>query len=109
MSLHPRIMLLEGKEEIIRQSVEASPKWRKIYEAIITESDNIINLPPVKRELTGRRLLDKSHEALHRIFYLAYSYRMTEEDKYFKRAEREMLAVAGFSDWTLRIFLMWVK
>lgn len=105
LSVHPRIMLLEGEEEIIRRSIENSPEWRKMHEAIVAESDNIISLPPVERELTGRRLLGQSREALRRVFYLSYSYRMTGDDRFFKRAEREMLAAAGFSDWNPSHFL----
>ncbi len=105
LSVHPRIMLLEGEEDIIWQSIETDQQWKKMHEAIIAESDNIVDLPPVERELTGRRLLGKSREALRRVFYLSYSYRMTGEDKYFERAEKEMLAAAGFSDWNPSHFL----
>ena len=102
---HPRILLLGGEEEIIRKSVEASPVWKKMHEAILNESDAMINLASLERELTGRRLLSVSREALRRIFYLSYSYRMTAQDKYFEGAEREMLAAAGFSDWNPSHFL----
>ncbi len=105
LSRHPRILLFEGEEEIIKKSVEANPVWKEMHEAILAESDAIIGLTPVERELTGRRLLGKSREALRRIFYLSYSYRMTGEDKYFQRAEKEMLAAAGFSDWNPSHFL----
>jgi hypothetical protein len=101
----PESFFSKGEEEIIKKSVEASPVWKKMHEAILNESDAIINLAPVERELTGRRLLSISREALRRIFYLSYSYRMTAQEKYFQRAEREMLAVAGFSDWNPSHFL----
>ena len=105
LSRHPRILLFEGEEEVIKKSVDSNPVWKEMHEAILNESDAIINLAPLERELTGRRLLSISREALRRIFYLSYSYRMTGEDKYFQRAEKEMLAVAGFSDWNPSHFL----
>jgi hypothetical protein len=105
LSRHPRILLFEGEEEIIKESVEANPVWKKMHEAIVNESDAMIKLAPLERELTGRRLLSVSREALRRIFYLSYSYRLTGEEKYFQRAEIEMLAVADFSDWNPAHFL----
>ena len=105
LSVHPRIMLFEGEEKIIWRSVETNPVWRKMHEAIISESDSIIDLPSRERTMIGRRLLGTSREVLRRVFYLSYSYRMTGDDKYFERAEQEMLSAAGFSDWNPSHFL----
>jgi hypothetical protein len=102
---HPRIMLLEGEEEIIQQSIAGNSIWQKVHEAILAESDNIIDEPVLERDMVGRRLLGTSREALRRVFYLSYSYRMTGEDKYADRAEKEMLAAANFSDWNPSHFL----
>jgi len=102
---HPRILLLKGDERLIEQSIAGSPIWKKMHEAILKESDNIIALPPVERIQIGRRLLDKSREAIRRIFYLSYAFRMTGQDKYFARCEKEMLAISKFSDWNPSHFL----
>jgi hypothetical protein len=96
---HPRILLMKGEEKKIQKTIQSDPAWRKIHEAILAESDNIINLPPVERIQIGRRLLDKSREALRRIFHLAYAYRLTNDKKYAQRTEKEMLAIAAFGDW----------
>ena len=102
---HPRILLLSGEERQIEQSIAGNPIRKKMHEAILKESDNIIALQPVERIQIGRRLLDKSREALRRIFHLSYSWRMTGEQKYFDRCEKEMLAIAKFSDWNPSHFL----
>ncbi|HCY41582.1 MAG TPA: heparinase [Prolixibacteraceae bacterium] len=102
---HPRILLLKGEERQIEQSIAGNPIWKKMHEAILLESNNIIALPPVERIQIGRRLLDKSREALRRIFHLSYAWRMTGEQKYFDRCEKEMLAIAKFSDWNPSHFL----
>ncbi len=54
LSRHPRILLFEGEEVIIMKSVEADPVWKDMHEAILGESDAIISIPPVERELIGR-------------------------------------------------------
>lgn len=102
---HPRILLLKGEEDAIRQNIAADEIWKKIDGFLISECDNIIGRPPVERVLIGRRLLDKSREALRRIFDLSYAWRMTSEKKYLDRATKELLAVSAFSDWNPSHFL----
>ncbi len=102
---HPRILLLKGEEEGIRKGIAADKIWSKMQTAIIDESDRMLLLPPVERIQIGRRLLDKSREALRRLFFLSYAYRTTRDAKYLQRAEKEMLAIAAFSDWNPPHFL----
>jgi len=102
---HPRILLLKGEEEAIKKAAGGDRLWGKMQQAIIDESDRIIGLPPVEHVRIGRRLLDKSREALRRIFFLSYAYRMTHDAKYFERAEKEMLHIAVFEDWNPSHFL----
>jgi len=102
---HPRILLLKGEEEAIKKAIGGDKIWGKMQQAIIEESDRIITLPPVEHIKIGRRLLDKSREALRRIFFLSYAYRTTHDAKYFQRAEKEMLHIAAFDDWNPPHFL----
>ena len=102
---HPRIMLLEGEEAAIKMTIASDDLWRSVNQFIIVESNNIIGKLPVERVLIGRRLLDKSREALKRIFYLSYAWRMTSDTRFLNRAEKEMLAVSAFSDWNPSHFL----
>jgi len=102
---HPRILLFKGEEANLVSSITKDPVWSMLHNAIIKESDRIITVAPIQRIQIGRRLLDKSREALKRLFYLSYAYRTTNDQKYFIRAESEMLAIAGFSDWNPSHFL----
>lgn len=105
MVQHPRILLLGGEEALIKQSVATDASWKRMHEAILLSCDKMIDRPPVERIQIGRRLLDKSREALRRIFQLSYAYRMTGQEKYFARCEQEMLAISKFSDWNPSHFL----
>lgn len=102
---HPRLLLLAGEEENIRRTIDSDEIWAGIHNYIIGESERIIDFPPVIRVLTGRRLLDRSREALRRIFYLSYSWRMTSDSRYLERAEKELIAISAFSDWNPSHFL----
>jgi hypothetical protein len=102
---HPRVLLLVGEEAMIQTSVTENRVWKKMHETILRASDEMISLPTLERKLIGRRLLSKSRECIRRIFYLSYSYRMTKQDKYLLRAEKEMLAISAFTDWNPSHFL----
>lgn len=102
---HPRILLLKGEEANIKRSIATDPTWEKMNQAIMDESDAMLRLKISERIKIGKRLLDKSRESLRRIFFLSYSWRMTHDDKYLKRAEQELLGVSAFTDWNPTHFL----
>jgi hypothetical protein len=102
---HPRILLIKNEEKLIQSAIAGSPVWNKMHQAILKASDDLIDLPPLERIQIGRRLLDKSREAIRRIFHLSYAWRLTGDEKYFQRAEKEMLAISKFSDWNPTHFL----
>lgn len=102
---HPRILMLKGEEDAVKKTIADDVIWSKLQQAILTESDNLLTVVPVERIQIGRRLLDKSREALRRLFFLSYAYRMTQQQKYLERAEKEMLAIASFTDWNPSHFL----
>ena len=102
---HPRILLFEGEEEQIRYLIDSDEIWKKVHFTILEESNKILGKPVVKRELTGRRLLSVSRELLRRSFFLSYSFRMTNDERFLNRAEDEMLAASRFVDWNPTHFL----
>ncbi|TDB65326.1 heparinase II/III domain-containing protein [Arundinibacter roseus] len=102
---HPRLLWKKGEEKEVLQKVENDELLRNVHKAILAECDNLLAVAPVERIQIGRRLLDKSRECLRRVMQLAYAYRTTKEEKYLKRAEKELLAVAAFSDWNPSHFL----
>ena len=105
MPPHPRILMLAGEEQQLKTQIAADPVWDKIHQSIINECNTLISTPVLERIVTGRRLLDVSREALRRIFYLSYAYRMTGQANYAERVEKELLAVSTFVDWNPSHFL----
>ena len=102
---HPRILLLKGEEQQIKDLINSDETWKKMHLAIIEKSTELLGKPVLERVMTGRRLLSVSREALKRIFYLSYSYRMTGDQRYLNRADAEILAVSRFDDWNPSHFL----
>jgi hypothetical protein len=102
---HPRILLTEGEEQQLKNNIAMDSVWTQIHQSIINECDKIITKPVLERRQHGRRLLSVSREAIRRIFYLAYAYRMERQEKYLQHAEKEMLAISAFGDWNPSHFL----
>ena len=102
---HPRILMLAGEEQQIKNNIAADRDWNNVHQSMIKECDKLLTTPVEKRVMIGIRLLNVSREVLRRIFQLSYAYRMTGEAKYAERAEKEMLAVSAFSDWNPSHFL----
>jgi hypothetical protein len=102
---HPRILLLEKEESMIRKAIASDRIWNGLHQSILAECDALLPEAPVERVVTGRRLLAKSRECLRRVFYLSYAWRMTGGAKYARRAEQELMAVSAFSDWNPSHFL----
>lgn len=105
MASHPRLLLKKGGEKNIRKTLRQTPVLWNVHDRIIARSDEFLAAEPVKRIKEGKRLLAVSREALTRIYYLSYAYRMTEDERYASRAEQEMLAVSDFTDWNPSHFL----
>ena len=102
---HPRILMFKEDEATVKKMIEADAAWKKTHLIIIEESDKLLSTPTLERKQIGRRLLSVSREAIRRIFFLSYSYRLTEKREYLKRAEQEMLTISAFSDWNPSHFL----
>ena len=98
---HPRLLMRAGEEP----QVAADSEFAKADSVIRAFSDAVLDEPPVTRAFIGRRLLHTSREALKRIFWLGYTYRVHGGEVYARRAIDEMLAVSAFSDWNPAHFL----
>lgn len=104
MAPHPRLLVRDGDIEAMRAMPARSANARAVHDYLVAAADKILDVDPVGRVLTGRRLLTAS-EALRRVFYLSYAYVTTQDDRYAARAEREMLAISRFDDWNPSHFL----
>jgi hypothetical protein len=102
---HPRLFFLSADEATLKAKLSSTPVLEKVHNLIIAECDKMLTLPVQQRVLTGKRLLTVSREAIRRIAFLSYAYRMTNDTRYAARAETEMLAMAAFSDWNPSHFL----
>ena len=116
---HPRLLVSDierGKDEghiyqteyslkDLQGYANGNPVARQADSVIVAFCDAVLAKPPVTRDFIGRRLLGTSREALKRIFWLSYTYRVHGGDVYARKAIDEMLAVSAFMDWNPAHFL----
>ena len=98
---HPRLLMRTGEEP----QVPPESLFARADSVIVAFSDAVLAKPPVTRDFIGRRLLGTSREALKRIFWLSYTYRVHGGEAYARKAIDEMLAVSAFKDWNPAHFL----
>lgn len=105
IAAHPRLLLNKGEEKVLKFSIARNPEFKKIDTYIHKVSDDILAEEPLTFQKRGKRLLAVSRQALTRLYYLSYSYRMTKKVKYLQRAEKELHAVCDFESWNPSHFL----
>lgn len=96
---HPRLLLNQQEEKNVRNAIKMIPQLERVHNQIISKSDEMLSLEDLAYNKQGKRLLAVSREAIRRVFYLSYSYRITKDKKYLAKAEAELNAVCAFENW----------
>lgn len=102
---HPRIVFLRDDEARVQRLRKEDPVYEQIVRITLNQADRALDEATVEHKKIGRRLLQQTRESLRRIVACAMVYRLTGEDRYLNRAEREMLAAAALPDWNPSHFL----
>jgi hypothetical protein len=102
---HPRIIFSSAEQKILEEKLKNQKYLKGLHAQIIHSAKQMLDLNPISYHKTGRRLLSVSRACLKRVLYLSYSYRLTGNDVFLKRAETEMQVAASFKDWNPDHFL----
>lgn len=102
---HPRLMFSNSDKPKVDSLLYHNKSIQNLHNYIIKISDEMLDLPVLERKITGLRMLFVSREAIKRILYLSYSYRISLKKKYADRAIKEICNVCGFKDWNPSHFL----
>jgi len=105
---HPRLVFTPQEWAAFDQRVK-NRKQDPQFDALLSQLENnarkLLDRPPLGYKKIGYRLLAVSREAFRRITTLAVVYRATHDEAFARRAEKEMLNFAAFSDWNPPHFL----
>ncbi|MEA3460569.1 MAG: hypothetical protein U9R49_01740, partial [Bacteroidota bacterium] len=103
---HPRLILTPELEHLIWQQLDDGDSLAGMgLELIRRNADSILNLDPLVRKMTGRRLLDISREAVGRLTTLSLAYRFQKDPLHLQKLEEELQAVCNFNNWNPSHFL----
>ena len=102
---HPRLIALREDWARVRRLLESDPGARRLRDRLYEQAVRILDEPPVEYKLIGPRLLHQSRKGLRRVYTLATVYTLSGEERFARRALKEMLAAAEFPDWNPSHFL----
>lgn len=102
---HPRLLATGDDWARLKSRLATEPGLAAYHEALLAAARRELDQPPARYVKTGRRLLGVSRTVLQRVTLLAYAWRTTGDERFARRAEAEMLAVAAFPDWNPSHFL----
>lgn len=101
---HPRIILDSVGARVVKDRLARRPLTTRAFAHVKACADAALVAPAIKRKTVGRRLLGVSRTCLKHVVHLAFTHRLSGEERYLRRAEQEMLA-AAFDDWNPSHFL----
>jgi hypothetical protein len=102
---HPRLLAVPDDWAELARRRAAEPELAAYHDALLAAARHELDQPPAHYQKTGKRLLAVSRAVVQRILLLAYAWRTTGDERFARRAETEMLAVAAFRDWNPSHFL----
>lgn len=102
---HPRLIWGAAQSAKYVADLSSNQTISSLHQTIVSAADDMLSAKPVEYKKTGRRLLSISRKTLERTTILAYAYRTTNDRKYGRRLEKELLAAAAFKDWNPSHFL----
>lgn len=102
---HPRLLLSPEVAATLPERAAADAVNARVTADLLRRADDLLGIPPVTRELQGRRMLNVSRTALDRIVTLGMAWHLRGDTRHRDRALREMLQIAAFRDWNPSHFL----
>ena len=105
---HPRLLMADADMKMLRKNIRRNRDIRLLHKSILAHADFCVDDTlqlTYTFDASGRRILDQSQNALERIFFCAYAWRMTGKDKYLAQVQEDILTVCAFPDWNTSHFL----
>ncbi|MBA5204248.1 DUF4962 domain-containing protein [Pectobacterium aroidearum] len=100
---HPRLLMTGEDIKIIQEQVKSDEEMKKLVDDVIRRAEGSLNEPVIHYKLTGNdaspSLLDTSRKAIKIILDNAFSWKITGDARFAKKAKETVLAVSDFPDW----------
>jgi hypothetical protein len=98
---HPRLMLDDAALERLKLTIKTDVTAARYFEQVLKQANVILGEPLLSYTVReDRRLLDVSRRCIERMYTLGLAWRLTGDKRYAERAEKDLLAVCAFENWT---------
>ncbi len=103
---HPRLYATAERFEEVRAKTRSDPLARRWFEVLRRRALALLDDPVSRYHIPdGKRLLSVSRRVLDRVLTLALVHRIDPDERFVRRAWRELEAAAKFPDWNPSHFL----
>lgn len=105
---HPRLMLDDAGLAKLLDQRKSDPLLDRYISDVIRKADEYLGtetLSYTARE--NHRLMSVSRECIYRMYTLGLAWRITGDDRYAAKAERDLLAVCNFENWTPSLVIIY--
>jgi len=102
---HPRLLITSNDLAMIRAAAATNAETAAVLSRAEAAARVAMGKPLLTYDKQGKRLLAVSREALRRIGLWSFAYRLSGDEVFAERAEKEMLNLAAFKDWNPSHFL----
>lgn len=98
---HPRLLLNDTGLERLKEQMKTDPVLKGYVNNVIDAADEICMKPVLSYKVReGYRLMSVSRQCMDRMYTLGMAWRLTGREKYAVKAEKDLLAVTSFENWT---------
>jgi len=102
---HPRLIALPEDQQRVERLIKEDAGAARIFAQIKRRAESELSAAPIEHKLIGPRLLSQSRRCVNRVYAWATVYRLTGDERFARRAAREMQVAAAFPDWNPSHFL----
>ncbi len=101
----PKLILTPEIEKQLKSKLKTDPLVQTYFQYLKKNADSILQMPLLKRELEGFRMLAVSRQMVERMGILSMVYRIEKNPLILERINNEILAVCDFEDWNPQHYL----
>lgn len=102
---HPRLLFTAEDQRRIEKLAPKSELLRLLIDNTNKLAAGMLKRGTIEHKLEGPRLLTQSRNCIEMVWTSAMAYRLTNDERFARRAIKEMLVASGFKDWNPSHFL----
>lgn len=102
---HSRLFLSDTEWKQLVFEIQEKNELQYVHNTILKDCERILLLDTQKMVMEGKTMLGTCREALRRILYLSYAYRITGDKKYFIKCKEQLKEVCNTPSWNPAHFL----